>query len=221
MPGANKGLKLYYHPLSSFCWKALIALYENDTPFEAVLVNLQDEKERADFLALWPIGKFPVLVDDARGGWMVPESSIIIEYLAQHYPGKSDLVSKDADTARQIRMRDRFFDLYIQMQMQKIVNDHMRPADQKDAMGTEQAKTLIRTAYGMLDGEIKSQWSMGDSFTMADCAAVPALEYARRVVPFGEFKNIAAYLERLKARPSVARVLKEAEPYRHMFPIKE
>jgi glutathione S-transferase len=211
-------LKLYYHPLSSFCWKALIALYENDTKFEPVLVDLSNAADREAFYKLWPIGKFPVLRDEARD-WMVPESSIIIEYLAQHYPGRTKLVPADTDLARQVRMRDRFFDLNVQVPMQKITGDRFRPADHKDAFGVKQARDQLRTACEMIEGEMGSkQWSMGDAFTMADCAAAPALFYADKVMPLaGEFKNAAAYLQRLSQRPSFARVLKEAEPYMAMF----
>jgi glutathione S-transferase len=213
-------IKLYYHPLSSFCWKVLIALYENGTPFEPVLVNLQDPAERDKFLKIWPIGKFPVIVDTARGDWMVPESSIIIEYLAKYYPGKSKLVPDDPDMARRVRMADRFFDLNIHIHMQKITGDRMRPEGGHDPIGVEYARGQIRTAVGMFDGQIASkQWAVGDTFTMADVAAAPALYYGSMVAPFGnDFKNVAAYLERLKQRPSFARVLKEAEPYFAMFP---
>jgi glutathione S-transferase len=119
-------------------------------------------------------------------------------------------------------MQDRFFDSYIHQQMQKIVGDHRRPADQKDAMGTTQAKALIRTAYGLVEEAMATrQWAMGDAYTMADCAASPALFYANKVVPLGDFPNTKAYLQRLSVRPSFARVLKEAEPYFHMFPVKD
>ena len=127
-------LTLHFHPLSSFCHKALIALYENDTPFTPKLVNLQDEGERSAFRALWPIGKFPVLEDAARDR-MVPESSIIIEYLDRHYPGKTRFLPDDPDLARQTRLRDRFLDLHVHMQMQKIVGDRLRRADKKDPYG--------------------------------------------------------------------------------------
>jgi glutathione S-transferase len=212
-------LKLYYHPLSSFCWKALIALYENDTKFEPVLVDLSNAADREAFYKLWPIGKFPVLRDEARD-WMVPESSIIIEYLTQHYPGRTKLIPADADLARQVRMRDRFFDLNLQVPMQKIVGDRNRPKGQKDPFGVEQARANLRTACQMIEGEMGSkQWAMGDAFTMADCAAAPALFYANKVMPFGdEFKIAGAYLQRLSQRESFARVLKEAEPYMAMFP---
>ena len=214
-------LKLYYHPLSSFCWKTLIALYESDTPFEPVLVNLGEETSRADFLAIWPIGKFPVLRDETRD-WMIPESSIIIEYLAQHYPGRSKLVPTDPDVARQVRMRDRFFDLYIHVPMQRIVGERLRPKDQRDPLGVEQARSQMKTALAMLDGEIGSkQWAMGDSYTMADCAASPPLFYADKIGMMAAHKNARAYLDRLKARPSFARVLKEAEPYFAMFPSED
>jgi len=215
-------LKLYYHPLSSFCWKVLIALYENDTKFEPVLVDLSNGAERAAFLKLWPIGKFPVLQDETRE-WMVPESSIIVEYLAQHYPGRIRLVPDDADLARQVRMRDRFFDLNLQVPMQKITGDRRRPAGQKDPFGVEQARAQLCTACEMVESEMGSkQWAMGDAFTMADCAAAPALFYANLVMPLAsEFKNAAAYLQRLSQRPSFARVLKEAEPYMAMFPSED
>ncbi len=212
-------LKLYYHPLSSFCWKPLIALYENATPFEPVLVNLGDTAEREAFYKLWPIGKFPVLEDTARD-WMVPESSIIIEYLAQHYPGPSKLVPDDADLARQVRMRDRFFDLNLHIHMQKITGDRLRPPGSKDPFGVDHARGQLRTALGLVEQDMASkQWAMGADFTMADCAAAPALYYANKVMPFGaEFPNAVAYLKRLTERPSFARTLKEAEPYFHMFP---
>ncbi|MEJ0025509.1 MAG: glutathione S-transferase family protein [Rhizomicrobium sp.] len=211
-------LRLHCHPLSSFCWKVLVALYENGTPFEPVLVDLGKEADRDAFYKLWPIGKFPVLEDTARE-WMVPESSIIIEYLDQHHAGPTTLVPADRDAARQMRMRDRFFDLYIHVPMQKIVGDRLRPAGRKDALGTEQARAQLRTALALLESGIGERWVMGEVFTMADCAAAPALFYADKVMPLaGAFPRTAAYLKRLSERPSFARVLKEAEPYFAMFP---
>jgi glutathione S-transferase len=212
-------LKLYYHPLSSFCWKVQIALYENATPFEPVIVNLQDPVSRAQFLEVWPIGKFPVIRDEARDR-MVPESSIVIEYLDQHYPGRTKLIPADPDRARQTRMRDRFFDLYVQVPMQKIVGDRMRSADRKDAIGVAQARDQLKTALGMIEEDIGTNWAMGEDFTMADCAAAPALFYADKVMPL-EGAKTKAYFERLKARPSFARALKEAEPYFSMFPSED
>jgi glutathione S-transferase len=214
-------LSLYYHPLSSFCHKVLIALYENDTPFDPVLVDLSDEASRAELLFLWPIGKFPVLSDEARDQ-TVPESSTIIEYLAQHYPGPSQLVPDDPDLARETRLRDRFFDLYVHQPMQKIVTDRLRPHGRRDPHGVDEARVLLRTAYGMVERGIDgSEWTMGDQFTLADCAAAPALHYARRVLPMDDHPRLAAYLERLEKRPSYARVLAEAQPYQGMFPSEE
>ena len=212
-------LTLHFHPLSSFCHKALIALYENDTPFTSKLVDLQDDAERTAFRALWPIGKFPVLQDAARDR-MVPESSVIVEYLDRHYPGKTRFIPEDPDLARQTRMRDRFLDLHIHMQMQKIVGDRLRPADRKDPYGVEQARDLMDRAVGMLEREMGQQtWAMGEAFTMADCAAGPALFYADKVAPLaGKYPNVAAYLGRLTQRTSYARALTEAEPYFQFFP---
>jgi glutathione S-transferase len=212
-------LKLYYHPLSSFCQKVLIALYENDTPFEPHLVDLADEASRADFLKVWPVGKFPVLRDDAKDR-TVPESSIIIEYLSLQYPGRTPLMPADADLARQVRLRDRFYDLYVHEPMQKVVGDRLRPATSKDPYGVEQAKARLQTSYGMIDGEMATKsWAMGDAFSMADCAAAPSLFYANLVMPFGDtHRNVAEYFGRLMDRPSFARAVKEAKPYFGLFP---
>src|SRR3982074_2396255 len=204
-------LHLYFHPLASFCHKALIALYENDTPFEAVFVDLGKQAERAAVLKLWPIGKFPVLRDDARDQ-TVPESTIIIEYLDRHYPGTTRFIPSDADHAQQTRLRDRFYDLYVHEPMQKIVGDRLRPEGSKDPHGVEEARARLRTSYRMIDQEMATQtWAVGDAFSLADCAAAPALFYANEVMPFDEtHANVAAYFGRLKARPSYARVLNEA-----------
>jgi glutathione S-transferase len=212
-------LTLYFHPLSSFCHKALIALYENDTPFTPHVVDLGSEPSRAEFLKIWPIGKFPVLHDTA-GECTIPESSIIIEYLDRHYPGKTKLIPSDPDVARQMRMRDRFYDLYIQVPMQKIVTDKLRPTGKSDVLGVEQAKAQLKTALDMTEQNMANQhWAMGDTFTMADCAAAPALFYADKVRPFRDtHRHAFSYLERLMARPSYARVLKEAEPYFSLMP---
>ena len=197
----------------------LIALYENETPFEPQIVNLGEEKSRAEFLKIWPIGKFPVLRDERRDR-LVPESSIIIEYLAQHYPGKTSLVPSDPDLARQTRLRDRFFDLYVNVPMQKMIGDRRRPAAKNDPYGVEEAKAQLETSLGMLEPEMgKAAWAMGDAFTMADCAAAPSLFYANMLRPFLDtHKNLAGYYQRLMKRPSFARVIKEAEPYFKLIP---
>jgi glutathione S-transferase len=212
-------LTLHFHPLSSFCHKVLIALYENDTPFTPNLVNLRNDAERNALRKLWPMGKFPVLQDHARDR-SVAESSIIIDYLDEHYPGKTRLVPADRDLARQVRFRDRFFDLYVHLPMQKIVGDRLRPVDKKDAHGVEEARTQMMTALTMVDQTMtKNTWATGETFSMADCAAAPALFYAEKVMPFGTtHPNAAAYLQRLKERPSYARTLKEAEPYFKYYP---
>jgi glutathione S-transferase len=212
-------LTLHFHPLASYCHKVLIALYENNTPFVPNKVDLSDQSERAALLRLWPIGKFPVLCDDARGE-TIPESTVIIEYLDRHYPGATRFIPGDADRALQTRLRDRFYDLYVHEPMQKIVGDRLRPGGNKDPHGVEEARARLRTSYGMIDAEMAARtWAMGAEFSLADCAAAPSLFFANEVMPFGEsHQRVAAYLGRLKARPSYARVLKQAEPYFAMFP---
>jgi glutathione S-transferase len=215
-------LKLYFHPLASFCHKALIAFYENGIPFEPVMVDLLDERSSAAFRAVWPMAKMPVLRDETRDR-TVAESTIIIEYLDAHYPGTTRLLPADPDGAWQTRMWDRFYDHYVQEPMQKIVTDRLRPAGRNDAYGVAQAKAQLDQAYAVIEQEMAAKtWMMGDAFTLADCAAAPALFYANTVVPFGETQNrLTAYLGRLTARPSFARVLEEAEPYFRLFPLEQ
>ncbi|NUP10649.1 MAG: glutathione S-transferase family protein [Polyangiaceae bacterium] len=215
-------LALYMHPFASFCMKVLVALYENDAPFEKIVVDLGDERSRNAFLAVWPAGKFPVL-RDSEAPRVIPESTIIIEYLDRKFPGRTRLVPADPDEALRTRLFDRFFDTYVQNPMQKIVGDRLRPANHRDRFGVDEARASLRTAYGILEADIAGkEWAMGDAFTMADCAAAPALHYADLVEPLTPgFPNAAAYLQRLKARPSFARTLDEAQPYFHNFPKEE
>lgn len=208
-------LTLYAHPLSSYCWKALIALYENDTPFE---LHLLDESTWGDFAKRWPVARMPAL-DDSDRKQFVPEASIVIEYLDEHYRGRTRFIPDDADAAREVRLWDRFFDNYVQTPMQKTVGDRIRPEGRKDPHGVEDAKRMIATSYDVLEKQLgERQFAVGDSFSMADCAAAPALFYAARNVPIDGRPKSAAYLERLKQRPSFAHALKEAEPYSHLYP---
>ncbi|TAI64516.1 glutathione S-transferase family protein [Bradyrhizobium sp. Leo170] len=212
-------LTLHYHPLASFCWKVLIALYENDIPFAPNLVDLSNPAERAALLKLSPIGRFPVLQDHARNQ-VVPESSVIIDYLDRHYPGRTRFIPAESDLAWHTRLRERFYDLYLHLPMQKIVGDRLRPADSKDPFGVEEARAQLRASYRIIDEQLApGGWAAGEAFTLADCAAAPSLFYGNMMVPFGDqHENLHAYFERLKARPSFARVMKEAEPYFKMVP---
>lgn len=212
-------LELYCHPLASYCWKVLIALYENDTPFEPRHVDLSDPEQHAALTKLSPFTKFPLLVDRARDR-VISESTTIIEYLSLHYPGQVALVPLDREAAFEVRQRDRFFDLYVHESMQKIVADRLRPEAARDPHGVAQAREVIAKSYAVLERELGTQpWAAGATFSMADCAAAPALYYANRVAPLGDaHPRVAAYLGRLHARPSFARVFEEAQPYLPMFP---
>lgn len=215
-------LTLHYHPLSSFCHKVLIAVYENETPFDANNVNLGDPAARAEFLALWPMGKIPVLRDE-RLGLTLPETTIIIEHLDRHYPGKAPLLPKDAGARLDARLWDRIFDLHVQVPMQKIVGDRLRPGAERDPRGVAEARASLETAYAVLERRMTGRtWAVGEAFGIADCAAAPALFYAGIAAPFdGTHPAVSAYFERLAARPSFARVLAEARPWFKYFPYVE
>lgn len=210
-------LELYSHPFSSYSQKALIALWENDTPFEyRVLAPDQPEVLRA-WEALWPLKLFPVLTDGDR---TIVEASAIIEYLSVRHPGPVALIPADPLAAVEARMMDRVFDNYVMTPMQRIVGDVLRPEGKKDPYGVEQAHALLEKSYAWLDGVMETRaWGAGTDFTLADCAAAPSLFYADWVHPIArEYGALRAYRVRLLERPSVVRAVDEGRPYRHFFP---
>lgn len=211
-------LQLFYHPLSSYSMKALIALYENDTPFEYRMLSPDHTENYGQFAEMWPIRKFPLLLDGER---MVVEASIMVEYLTLHYPGPVRLLPADPKAALEVRMMDRFFDNYISTPQQKLVEDVLRPADKRDPHGVAEARSKLETAYAWLDKVMAHRtWAAGDEFSMADCAAAPFLLYAHWSHPIPDkHEHVMAYLARLRARPSFARCWSEAKAYRHMFPL--
>jgi len=210
-------LTLYLHPLSSYCHKVLIALYENAIAFTPEVVNLADPASRDNFRKVWPMAKFPVLRDDSRNQ-VIPESTSIIEYLERHHPGPVTLVPEDdAELAAQVRATDRFYDLHVHNNMQQIVGDKLRPADGHDPIGLKEAKERLGVALGIAEEQMATRkWACGDVFSMADCAAGPPLFFINKMMPLG--KHLKNYLERLTQRPSYARALREAEPFMQYFP---
>jgi glutathione S-transferase len=208
-------LTLYSHPFAAYCWKTLIALYENATPFTYRLV--EDAAGWTELESLWPIRKFPVLRD---GDATIVESSIIVEYLMRRYPGTARMIPLNDDTALAVRFMDRFFDNYVMTPMQKLVSDRMRTQDQRDTGGVADARKLLDIAYGWLERHVtQDAWLCEDTFSLAECAAAPALFYADWVHPVGaRFPGVLDYRRRILARPSVARVVDEARPYRKLFP---
>jgi glutathione S-transferase len=211
-------LILYAHPFASYCWKVLVALYENRTAFTYRSLGPEDPEAATELEALWPLKKFPVLVDEGRP---VIESTVIIEYLALHYPGPVRLIPADPQAALEVRFLDRYFDNYVMTPMSKIVADRLRPEDRRDAYGVEEARAALDRAYRWLDDAMAGRtWATGEHFTLADCAAAPSLFYADWAHPIGErFPRVRSYRARLLARPSVARTVDEARPFRHFFPL--
>jgi len=211
-------MKLYAHPFSSYCQKVLIALYENDIPFEWRMLAPGDEQVAAEHEALWPLKRMPVLVDEGR---TVVEASIIIEHLGLHHPGPVRLIPEDPRAALDVRMMDRFFNNYVMTPMQKIVADGIRAVEHRDRQGVAEARELLDTAYRWLDDTMAvREWAVGDAFSLADCAAAPALFYADWAHPIGSaFSKVHAYRRRLLARPTFARAVDEARPHRALFPL--
>ena len=209
-------LTLYYHPLSSYCHKVLVALYELGTPFAPQLIDLSQPDDRAALAAVWPLVKFPVLHDGARGE-NVAESSVIIEYLDLHYPGATPLLPAGRADALGVRLWDRVFDLHVQTPMQAIVDDRLF-ARQGD---TQPHRDALERAWTLVDAHLRTTgpWVCGAPFSMADCAAAPALFYGSTLQPISpRYPNLLAYFDRLMARASVERVLREAQPYLQFYP---
>lgn len=211
-------LQLYAHPLSSYCQKALIALYENATPFEFRMLSPDTPEIGAAFAVLWPLRRFPILVDEGR---LVFEATIVVEHLALHHPGPVRLIPDDPAAALDVRMMDRFFDNYVSTPQQRVVYDSIRPPESRDPFGVDDARQMLDTAYRWLDGRmVDREWASGNSFSLADCAAAPALFYADWTYPIAaSWTNLRAYRRRLLARPSFARAVDEARPYHPLFPL--
>lgn len=211
-------LKLYAHPFSAYCQKVLVALYENRTAFEWRLLSHENPQTMTELAGLWPLKRFPVLVDEGR---TVCEATIIIEHLELHHPGAVRLLPADPVAALEVRSMDRFFDNYISTPSQKIVGDSLRPEAERDPRGVADARAMLDTAYAWLDAHMKQrEWAAGDAFSLADCGAAPFLFYAdwtHRIDP--SFANVLAYRKRLLARPTFARAVDEARPYRPLFPL--
>jgi glutathione S-transferase len=208
---------LFAHPFASYCQKVLIALYENGTAFTHRKFGPEDPGAMSELERLWPLKKFPLLVD---GEHHYVESSIIIEYLAIRYPGAVELIPKAPEAALEVRMMDRFFDNYVMTPMQRIVADFIRAKSDRDPVGVQEARTQLDSAYSWLNRVMAARnWACGDDFGLADCAAAPSLFFSDWVHELGEkYPHVRSYRRRLLARPSVARAVEEARPYRHLFP---
>ncbi len=209
-------LTLYAHPFSSYCQKVLVALWENDTPF--TYRNLEEPGAGEELAALWPIGKFPVLVDADR---TIVETSIIIEHLDRHHPGHVHFLPDDPVAALEVRLLDRFFDQYVMNAAQIAVNESLRHAPDRLTEAKHSAAQALETAYGWLETRIGERaWAAGDDFSLADCAAAPSLFYADWVHQISDsFPRLRAYRARLLARPSFARAVEEGRKYRSYFPL--
>jgi glutathione S-transferase len=210
------GLDLYAHPFSSYSQKAFMAFYEKGVPFELKLLSPENPDNVAERHALWPLDRFPVLRAEGKA---IVESTIIIEWLDQRYPGAQPLIPKDPEAALEVRTLDRIFDNYVMTPVMTMVFDRIRPEDKRDSYGVAIAREMLDKAYRWLDERMASRtWAAADQFSLADCAGAPALFYADWVQPVGEYKSVDAYLKRLRDRPSFARCVEDARPSRALFP---
>lgn len=209
--------KLFAHPFSSYSWKVQIALEADGTAFDYRNVDPSHPGVMDELRAVWPIGQFPVLVDE---GEVIAETTCIIEHLQARHPGPN-LWIPAGDQGRKVRFLDRFFDLHVQGNMQPSVNHALRHEGQGDAYGAERGLQRLRTAYDWLEASLPdSEWAAGDNFTLADCAAAPALFYADWVEQISEARpRLKAYRGRLLAHPAVAKSVEGARPYRAYFPL--
>lgn len=211
-------LVLYGHLFSSYTQKALIALYENGTPFEFRGLGPDTPPHAAEWLRRWPLGTFPLLVD---GGRDLVETSIIIEYLQLAHPGPVRLLPQDPMAALDVRFLDRFFDLHVMSTVQHAVGGALTGDPAKRQEGQALAGKKLELAYAWLEGQLAGRaWAAGADFTLADCAAAPSLFYADWTHRISEaYPLLRAYRARLLARPSFARAVDDARPFRPLFPL--
>ena len=211
-------LQLFFHPFSSYSQKALIALYENGTPFTPRVLSPEDPATGAEFAARWPIGKFPILVDGER---TIVEATAVIEYLEAAHPGPARLIPADPLAAVEVRMMDRVFDNHVSTPQQRVVYDALRAPAERDPRGVADARAALERAYAWLDERVaRREWAAGDAFSLADCAAAPSLFYADWTHAIdARFANLIAYRRRLLARPSFAKAVDAARPFRPYFPL--
>ena len=215
---AMAALTLHYHPLSSYCQKVLIAADVLGIALDKQLLDLSDAAVRAGFTALWPTGKMPLLVDNGRA---IPETSIAIEHLQLHHASEGrELLPQDAAAALEVRLWDRLFDLYVMTPMQALTADLLKPEGERDAAAVAKAREGLLQAYGFIERQLDGKtWVAGEAFSLADCAAAPALFYAVSYVPIpAPHTALAAYFERLMAQPAVTRAVDEARPYFKFYP---
>lgn len=211
-------LVLYGHRFSSYTQKAIIALYENDTPFEFREIGPDTPDNIAEWQRRWPLGKFPLLVDGDR---QFVETSIIIEYLQLAYPGPVRLLPADPMAALDVRFLDRFFDLHVMDAMQVAVSAAIGQVPMKSEDGLALATQRLERAYAWLEDHLAGRtWTAGEDYTLADCAASPSLFYADWTYRIPEtYPQLRAYRARLLARPSFARAVDEARYFRPNFPL--
>ncbi len=220
-------VSLVYHPLSSCCHKVMIAADVLGVPLQLQLYNPGNAAERAAHAALWPLGKMPLLIDSGETHepgeppCTIPETSIIVEHLQLHHAKSGQrLIPHEPEAALQVRLWDRLFDFYVMTPMQALTADRLRPESERDAIAVAQARQLLATAYALVDRQLQGRsWVCGERFTLADCAAAPALFYAVAYLPPpAALSHLHAYFERLMAHPAVARTVDQARPFLQYFP---
>jgi len=211
-------LVLHAHPLSSYCQKVLLGLGENGVAFDYRKIDFGEPVHAAELERLWPMKRIPILVEDGR---TIVESSIILEHVDRKYPGRTKLIPDDAAAALEARFMDRVFDCYVMTPMQAVVFEALRPPEARDPFGVAKARKELDTIYAWLDAKLDGrEWAAGSAFTLADCAAAPSLFYADWTQPIpAEYARLKAYRARLLARPEFARVVDDARPYRHLYPL--
>ena len=198
-------LTLYEHPFALYCQKVLVALNELGVAYD--VLEEQRDFDRNELARLWPPASIPVLRDGDR---VIGETSIIIEYVA----GVQLVPSLEA------RKWDRLCDQYVSDAVQAIVYETIVQRLDERAIG--QAQDRLHMAYGMIEAQLAdSEFLAGDTFTIAECAAAPGLFYALAIHPWDEriHPQLTRYYRALARRPSFAKVIADARPYRHLFPL--
>lgn len=205
-------MKLYYMPLSTYSQKTLLGLHEKELQFERVIVNLEDDVQAGEYRALHPLGTVPLMI--ANDGRKIPESTSILEYVDHRYGAGSRLLPRDPELAQQTRFGDRMFDLYLNDSVVAILTEQRKPEAQRDAPLVARMRQRIDAIYRYMEELLaRRDWINGERFSLADCAAAPALLYAQHVAPFDNRCYISAYWKRIQARPAHRQLMEEVRPW--------
>ena len=197
-------IKLYTFPPSTNSRKVRIVLLEKGLEFQRVNVDLtKREQKNPEYLIIHPFGQVPALDDE---GFVLYDSTVINEYLEDEYPYPS-LMPSDSEGRARARLLEDFRDSHFNSYCVHIIYEMRKPEGERDAQRIDNARAQITTAFDRIESELEGKEYLAGTFSLADIAFMANFDFLERfAIPVdpGKHKNTAAWIDRLKARPSYA-----------------